>query len=169
MVIRQENVQDYDEVYTMVKSAFATAEHADGTEHDLVAALRGSEAFLPELSLVAEDNGSIVGHIMFTKAQIGERTELALAPLAILPGRQGQGIGTKLIREGHRIAGELGYGYSVVMGSETYYPRAGYEPAEQFGIKVPEGVPSANYMAIRLREDAEPVSGAVRYAKEFGM
>ena len=64
---------------------------------------------------------------------------------------------------------ELGYEYSLVLGSEKYYPRFGYLPAVQFGIKVPEGIPSINFMAIQLQEHARPISGAVTYAKEFGI
>ena len=68
MIVRQETSGDYDEVYGLVKEAFASAEHSDGNEHDLVAALRKSAAFVPELSLVAEADGKIVGHILFTEA-----------------------------------------------------------------------------------------------------
>ena len=57
----------------------------------------------------------------------------------------------------------------MVLGSEKYYPRFGYIPAEQLGIQVPEGIPSPNFMAIKLREEGAPVSGAVTYPEEFGM
>jgi predicted N-acetyltransferase YhbS len=169
MLIRQETSSDFDEVYALVRVAFAAMEHASGTEQDLVTALRQSEAFMPELSLVAETNGRIVGHILFTKAQIGERTELVLAPLAVLPEYQKQGIGSALLEEGHRIARELGYGYSVLVGHERYYPRFGYVPAESLGIAPIPGIPSINFMAAKLRKDAEPVGGSVRFAKEFGL
>jgi predicted N-acetyltransferase YhbS len=169
MLIRQETSSDFDEVYALVRVAFAAMEHASGTEQDLVTALRQSEAFVPELSLVAETDGRIVGHILFTKAQIGERTELVLAPLAVLPGYQKQGIGSALLEEGHRIARELGYGYSVLVGHERYYPRFGYVPAESLGIAPIPGIPSINFMAAKLRDDAGPVGGSVRFAKEFGL
>lgn len=169
MQIRQETSKDYNEVYNLIKEAFATAEHRDGNEQDLVVALRKGEAFVPELSLVAEKDGRIVGHILFTKAKVGEDTVLVLAPLSILPEFQKQGIGSALIKEGHKIAKELGYSYSLVLGSETYYPRYGYLPAVQFGIQVPDGIPSANFMAIKLLETAKTISGAVTYAKEFGI
>ncbi|WP_439711746.1 GNAT family N-acetyltransferase [Eubacterium callanderi] len=67
MVIRQETEKDYDEVYAVVKAAFERAEHSDGNEQDLVAALRKGGAFVPELSLVAQKDGRIVGHILLTK------------------------------------------------------------------------------------------------------
>lgn len=129
-MIREERAADYDAVYSVVKCAFQSAAHSDGHEQELVAALRKSEAFVPELSLVAEIDGKIVGHILFSKLMVGTDTELALAPLSVLPAYQRRGIGLALIREGHRIAKALGYRYSVVLGSETYYPQAGYRRAE---------------------------------------
>ena len=89
--------------------------------------------------------------------------------LAVLPEYQRQGVGSALIREGHRRARELGYGYSIVLGSETYYPRMGYVPAKNFGIAPPFAVADENFMACKLREDAPAISGVVQYAKEFGI
>lgn len=169
MIIRQETDRDYGAVYDLVKKAFETAEHSDGNEQDLVAALRGSQAFVPELSLVGVIDGEIAGHIMFSEGKVGDDTVLVLAPLSVLPEFQKNGVGKALIMEGHRIAGELGYSHSLVLGSENYYPRFGYLPAERFGVQVPEGMPSANYMAVKLRQDAKTISGAVTYAKEFGI
>lgn len=170
MLIRQETADDYNAVYNLIRDAFAGAEHSDGTEQDLVEALRKNrEAFIPELSLVAEDNGVIDGHILFTRMKVGNDTVLALAPLSVKPEYQRRGIGIALIREGHRIAKELGYGYSVVLGSEAYYPKAGYRPAEDFSIEIPEGIPPQNYMAIQLLPQAKSICGKVKYAPEFGM
>ncbi len=169
MLIRQENEKDFNDVYFVIKSAFSSAEHSDGKEQDLVNALRKSDSFIPKLSLVAEIDNKVVGHILFIEAKVSDQTVLALAPLAILPEYQNQGIGSALIKEGHKIAKELGYEYSIVLGSEKYYPRFGYVPSNKLGIEVPEGIPSINFMAIKLKEDAKPISGAVTYAKEFGI
>ena len=169
MIIRQETADDHDEVYSVIKTAFATAKRSDGNEQDLVVKLRQSTHFIPELSLVAQINSKIVGHIMFTKAYIGETTILALAPLSVLPEFQNKGIGTALILKGHAVAQKLGYPYSIVLGSETYYPRFGYIPAEKFQIQAPFSVPSANFMAIKLLQNAAPISGTLRYAPEFGI
>lgn len=125
MIIRQEETRDYENIYSVVKKAFGSAVQADGNEQDLVNALRNGDAYIPELSLVAEIDGVIVGHIMFTKAKVEDKVVLALAPLSVLPEYQRQGVGTALIEEGHRIAKELNYEYSIVLGSETYYPRTG--------------------------------------------
>lgn len=169
MRIRQEKPEDYEEVYELVREAFASAEHADGNEQDLVEALRKGDAFIPELSLVAEEGGRLAGHILFTKAQVGEAEVLALAPLSVRPAFQRQGVGTALIEEGHRIARKMGYAYSFVLGSENYYPRLGYREAARFGVEVPEGIPSANFMAIQLLEGAPALGGPVIYAEEFGL
>ena len=167
--IRQENKKDYAEVYNVIKKAFMSAEHCDGNEQDLVVNLRESNNFIPELSLVAIDDNKIVGYILFTKIRIGKYEELALAPLAVLPEYQKQGIGKKLIEEGHKKAKKLGYHYSIVLGSERYYPKLGYVPACQYGIKAPFEVPNENYMAIKLNDTDVEITGIVEYAKEFGI
>ncbi len=167
--IRKETKQDYEEVYKIVKEAFASAEHSDGNEQDLVVSLRDSDSFIPELSLVAIKDDKIVGHILFTKIKIGEDEELTLAPLAILPEYQRQGIGKKLIERGHKIAKELGYHYCVVLGSERYYPKTGYVPASRYGIKAPFEVLNENFMAIKLNDTNQEINGIVEYAKEFGI
>ena len=101
--------------------------------------------------------------------KIGEYEELALAPLGILPEYQKQGIGTKLIEQGHKIAKKLGYHYSIVLGSEKYYTKFGYIPASQYGIKAPFEVPNENFMAIKLNDFEKEITGTVEYAKEFGI
>lgn len=169
MRIRQERKEDYPEIRRLVKEAFAAAEHADGGEQDLVDALRRGAAYLPELALVAEEDGVLAGHILLTRASVGGDPVLVLAPLSVRPEFQRQGVGTALMREAHRIAGALGYDYVLVLGSEDYYPRAGYRPAEELGVTVPEGFPPANFMALRLREGAKPLSGGVVYPPEFGL
>ncbi len=167
MYIRQETAKDFDSIYSMIKSSFATAEHADGDEQDLVLRLRKSAAYVPELALVAEKDGVILGYIMFTEIKIGEHTELALAPLAVADTHQKQGIGGALILSGHQIAKDMGYHYSVVLGSEEYYPKFGYISASEFGIKAPFEVPTQNFMAIDLQGDSPKAEGVVEYGEAF--
>ncbi len=169
MIIRAEHRGEGKAIAAVVKAAFASAEHADGTECELVEILRNSGAYLPALSLVAETEGLIAGHILFTRAFVGDTAVLALAPLSVLPAYQRQGIGAALIQEGHRIAKELGYGYSVVLGSERYYPKFGYLPAHTYGILPPFDVPQENFMACKLIDTAPAVFGILQYAKEFGI
>ena len=168
--IRQENEKDYNEITEAVKTAFASAEHADGDEHNLVQRLRKSDAFVPELALVAEINGRIVGHIMFTKLKLEEQTLLALAPLAILPEYQRQGIGKRLIAAGHKKAAELGFAASVVLGDPKYYGRSGYIPAKKLNIKAPFDIQDEYFMAQELIPDVlDKNGGIVEYAKEFNI
>ncbi len=172
MIIRQENKNDYEKVYNLVKLAFENATHSDGDEQNLVTRLRESEAFIPELSLVAEVEDEIVGHILFTKIKIGDSNTVgvALAPLAVKPQFQNRGIGGELIKEGHRIAKELGYGFSVVLGHDRYYPKFGYQPAKQYSIIAPFPVDDKNFMAVKLNDRIDSFhGGVVEYAKEFNI
>ncbi len=167
MEIRQEQPKDYKAVYHLVQQAFSQAEHRDGNEQDLVEALRKSDAFIPALSMVAEEGNRIVGYILFTKATIERQTVLALAPLAVLPGYQRRGIGLAMMAQGHETAARLGFVASVVLGSPDYYSKAGYQPASRWGIYPPFEVPDENFMALLLRKDASIAGGVVKYAKEF--
>ena len=165
--IRQENVNDYAQVYNVIKTAFETAEHNDGNEQDLVIALRKSKSFIPGLSLVAVNENKIIGYILFTKVKVGNSIELALAPLAVLLEYQRKGIGTSLIKEGHRIAKQLKYNYSIVLGSNEYYSKLGYVPASKYNIKAPFRVEDEYFMAIKLNEKI--INGIVEYDKAFGI
>lgn len=169
IVIRQELPSDQFFIYQLVKEAFESAEHADGNEQDLVEALRESCFFIPELSLVAEVGGELAGHILFTKAMVGQDEVLALAPLSVLPQYQRHGVGAALIKEGHRIARKLGFSYSVVLGSDAYYPKFGYIPATEYGVELPDGFPPECFMAVKLQDEAAPLSGEMVYAEEFGL
>ncbi len=169
MVIRQEQPEDYDTVYEVIKEAFKSAEHSDGDEQDLVIRLRKSRSFIPELSLVAVEDNRIVGHILFTKAFVGDAGVLALAPLSILPDYQNRGIGLALIEQGHAVASRLGYRYSVVLGQAKYYPKAGYVPAGRYGIKAPFEVADENFMAVCFDGNTERLDGIMEYDEAFGI
>lgn len=169
MQIRTEDSGDYETVHDVVKRAFAQARENGGNEHELVAALRGSSNFIPQLSLVAEEDGEITGHILFTKVRIGYSVELALAPLSVVPERQRQGVGTALIESGHKIAKNMGFKYIVVLGDSQYYARTGYGPASRFGIRAPFEVPDQYYLAVNLAGENKTLNGVVEYAKEFGI
>lgn len=169
LMICQEETKDHEAVYQLIKSAFASAKHTDGREQELVESLRKSAAFIPQLSLVAKINQQIVGFILLTQIRIGESVELALAPLAVLPAFQGQGIGGRLINAAHLIAKELGFHYSVVLGEPEYYQRFGYLPAKQMNISAPFSVPDEYYMAYALQDKLKMVQGMVQYDKSFGI
>ncbi len=163
----QESSNDENAVNLLVKEAFADVEHSNNDEHLLIQKLRKCENYIPELNLIAKINGEIAGHIMFTKVKIGETTQLALAPLCVLPKFQKQGIGKALIEKGHVVAKKLGYSYSVVLGSDIYYHKHRYKEASEFGIKCPFSVESKYFMAIKLQDNGLEVEGTVLYDKSF--
>ncbi len=158
MRIRQEEENDHESVFQLIEEAFRNMEHSDHQEQFLVEKLRVSDAFIPELSLVMEDDdGEIAGHILFTKIRIENASEsfesLALAPVSVMPDFQNQGIGSQLILHGHHIARELGYQSVILLGHEKYYPKFGYEKTSNFGISFPFEIPEENGMAIELVKD----------------
>ena len=170
--IRKENENDYKLSEVVVENAFKNAEHTDHREHFLVAKLRKSDVFVPELSLVAEFDGKIVGHIMLTKLIIEDNENkyesLALAPVSILSEYQNKGIGSKLIRESLKIAKEIGFKSVIVLGHDKYYLRFGFKPASIWGIKAPFDVPDESFMVLELEVGGlDSVTGTVVYSKEF--
>jgi len=140
-------------------------------ESKLIEKIRKGENFVPELSLVAEIDDEIVGHILFSKINIiGDAIfeSLALAPMAVIPEFQKQGIGGKLIKKGIEKAKELGFDSIIVLGHKEYYPKFGFQKASKWGIKCPFDVPDEVFMAIELANKAlENKAGTVKYPKEF--
>lgn len=170
--IRQESPADYPAVEQIIEAAFKTMEHSDQNEHHLVARLRNSIAFLPELSLVVSIDDRIVGHILLTKIKIKNASNsvdsLALAPVSVHPAHQRMGIGGQLIEHAHKIAKTLGFGSIVLVGHEAYYPRFGYQQADKYGIRLPFEVPPQNVMLLELQPNSlQNVHGVVEYALEF--
>lgn len=169
--VRQEIPSDYPLTERVIQKAFANVEISDKTEHDMVARLRRSEAFVPELSLVAEDE-EIVGHILLTKVKIKKEeysTEsLALAPVSVLPEYQNKGVGTRLMNEALKVAKESGFQSVIVLGHPAYYPKFGFKPASLWGIKAPFEVPDDVFMALELKGNVlDKVSGVVEYPRAF--
>ncbi len=172
LTIREEVIEDYSAVEDLIVAAFKNAEHTDHQEQELVKRLRDSDSFIPELSLVAEVDGDIVGHILLTKVHINgdaaSYDSLALAPVSVLPLYQGKGIGGELIKRAHEIARCMGYGSVILLGHKDYYPRFGYRVCKEFGISLPFEVPEEYCMAIELIEDSlKEVSGVVEYDPAF--
>lgn len=172
LLIRQETPDDYTTVFSLTEEAFREMKFSKQDEQFLVERLRTSEAFIPELSLVAELDGQVVGHIMLTKMTIRNDDKgypaLGLAPVSVLPAFQCQGIGSSLIKEAHRIAKEMGHVRVVLIGHPAYYPRFGYRVAGKYDISFPFEAPAECCMVAELVQGAlEGVSGLVEHPKEF--
>jgi putative acetyltransferase len=165
--IRLEEKDDQDAIYTIHAVAFNT----DG-EARIVNTLR--ENCNPFISLVADVSGQVVGHVLFTPVQLltekGRTLEgMGLAPLAVLPEYQHRGIGSALCEVGLASMKNLGITYVVVLGHPDYYPRFGFEPAVDLGIRCAyRDVPPKAFM-IKIFDDKalDGVTGIVKYRPEF--
>jgi putative acetyltransferase len=137
-------------------------------EARLVEALRDSDVHVPELCLVAFLDGSVVGHIAFSRARLASGPQvLALAPMAVLPRHQRHGAGSALVSEALRRAAKTRFPLVVVVGHADYYPRFGFEPADALGITAPFEVPTEAWMAYRLPAYTPEARGTVLYPDAF--
>ena len=165
VLIREERPEDRSAVYKVNRQAFETP-----AEADLVDALRPVAD--PFLSWVAVVDGRVVGHILFTPVRIvgegRERTALGLAPMAVLPEFQNQGLGSRLVRAGLDGCRALGHSAVVVLGHAEYYPRFGFEPAAPRGLHYKEASFDPYFFVIGLVPGGlEGVSGWVEYLPVF--
>lgn len=146
MRIRPEKPSEFDAIDEVVRAAFGRQE-----EVELVRRIRTLGAYVPELALVASDAGEIIGHIMLSYAQLGTRRVLQLAPLAVVPKRQDEGIGSTLTRVALDMAEQRGEPLVLVLGHPEYYPKFGFESARAKSIEPPTtDVPDEAWMVKTL-------------------
>lgn len=165
VIIRPERPGDSSQIRQVNELAFGQP-----AEADLVDRLRNVRA--EGLSLVAEDDrGAIVGHILFTPVVVEGRlvSGMGLAPMAVLPDRQRQGIGSQLVRRGLDDLRGRGCPFVVVVGHPEYYPRFGFEPASNHGLVSQwDDMPDPAFMVLILDAPAMAgASGVARYRDEF--
>ena len=163
ILVRPETNADHAQVFCINESAFET-----NAEAKLVDALRDQAD--PIVSLVAEIDGHVVGHIMFSPVSHSEHTELflmGLAPMAVLPEYQRSGVGSELVRAGIDACRKIGSAGIVVLGHPAYYPKFGFVPSTQFGFGCEYEVPEEAFMAIELIAGTLIQPGVVRYHKAF--
>jgi len=164
--VRFERPIDIDEVRLLNDKAFGQL-----LEGRIVDNLRKSCNRI--LSLVAISKNKVVGHIMFSpvtiETQEGVIEGMGLAPMAVLPELQNQGIGSILVKEGLRIIRNTSCPFVIVIGHEKYYPRFGFQRASKYGLKSQwKGVPDEAFMAMILKDSVmKGVSGIVKYRDEF--
>ena len=140
MTIRPAQAGDYSQIYSLVQRAFATAKVSDGTEQDFVLELRRRDTYRPELELVAEENGQLIGHILLTILPVPGAPQglrgLMVAPLCVRLEDRSRGLGGQLLQEGGRRAAELG------------------QNAVSLGFQNASGVPDQFLLALGLTPDA---------------
>jgi len=164
--IRRERPEDIAAVRAVNEAAFEQT-----TEAEITDALR--DVCADVLSLVAESDGEIVGHILFSPVTIEcgsqSRKGMGLAPMAVTPDRQRQSIGSELVQAGLEILRKQGCPFVIVLGHPAFYPRFGFVPASRYGlISQWEGVPDAAFMVLVLDASSMAgVTGVARYREEF--
>jgi putative acetyltransferase len=171
IAVRPERPEDEAAVARVVADAFRSEAHAA-----LVSAIRTSNGFVPALSLVAEDGGRLVGHVMISTVGLeggdGERRGIpSLSPLAVAPAAQGRGVGSALVRAVTDEARRLGAPFVVLEGDPRYYGRFGFEPAASHGIEIdlPSWAPAEAAQVLVLRDDGPLPTGRVVYPPAFDL
>ncbi len=164
--IRPEQSRDFAAISEVNTLAFKREKEAK-----LVEAIRESEFFVPELSLVAVTD-EVIGHILFSIVFIetnkGIVPTLGLAPMAVKPEYQNQGIGSALVREGLKTCEDLGFEHVVVLGHPNFYPRFGFQPAKTKGIESPFRVPDEVFMVHEIKSGSlDDIIGKVKYPPAF--
>lgn len=161
--IRDERPGDVHAIREVNRLAFARDD-----EGRIVDALRANGAATP--SLVAVDDTVVVGHIMFSPVFVGEVQGAGLAPIAVTPGYQRQGIGSRLVEVGIERLRNAGCPFVVVLGHPEFYPRIGFRPADGYGLTCEWDVPAEAFM-VKLLHSAlgNQLHGLARYRGEFAM
>lgn len=171
MTIRPERPDDYSAILTLTYKAFLTSDYPGRRrvdEHYLIRLLQGSPFVIPELCFVAEQDGGIVGHILYTKSEIlrpdGTTIDtITFGPLSVLPEHHRQGIGAALVRHSMVKAREMGFGAVLITGVPDYYPKLGFLRARNYGLTLPDGTAEDSFMAYELQSGYLTGGGTLRF------
>lgn len=154
ITLRREEPSDHRVVAELTREAFWGTEGPGCNEHLLVHRLRESASFVPELDWVAELDGVVVGHVVYSRAQVVGPDRawdvLTFGPLSVLPDHQTSGVGSALMRHTLAEAARLGHRAVVVYGHPDYYPRFGFRRGADVGITAPGGATFDALMALEL-------------------
>jgi putative acetyltransferase len=164
-VIRPEHPDDYAAIRALHRAAFAPSE----VEAEIVDGLRAAGDHVPDLCLVADEDGAVVGHVMLSQARVEAHPALGLGPIAVDAAHQRHGFGAALMREAIRRAGDTDFALIALLGHPAYYPRFGFVPAaETLGVTTAYDAPPEAWMALTLPAYEPGVRGAFHYAAAFG-
>ncbi len=164
-MIRPEAPEDAAAVRALHLAAFAPST----VEAEILDALRAAGDLVPALTLVAEREGAIAGHVAISRAWVEDVEVLALGPIGVLPAVQHGGIGAALMRATLAAASGTSYPLVALLGHADYYPRFGFESADALGLACPYPVAPEHWMAYRLPAYDASVRGAFRYADAFAL
>ena len=168
MIVRAETPDDHADIRRIVDEAFG-----DTDTHDIVAAIRATDRFVPDLSLVAVSEGQPVGHVISSYVDLvpGSRRVLQVGPLAVVPSHQRRGIGTALMHETIRLADERGEPLLLIEGSPEYYGRFGFTRTDEHGIEMPPESRAPQFFMLRQLDAYDPnLRGRAVYPPEtFGV
>ncbi|GAB1818118.1 GNAT family N-acetyltransferase [Herbidospora sp. RD11066] len=161
MLIRRELPGDVAAIRDVVLRAFPTP-----MEADLVDELRVDPGWIPALSMVAEIDGEVVGHVVCTRAHIDDTPALGLGPLSVRPDRQRQGVGLALVHAMLGAADALGEPVVVLLGNPAYYCRYGFRTASDLGIISPDPQWGEHFQ-VRVLTSYTGQKGQFAYAEPF--
>jgi len=162
IIIRSENQSDVGAITDITKAAFKNHPYSNNTEQFIINALRAADALT--VSLVADLEGKIVGHIAFSPVTFTDGSEnwYGLGPISVMPDYQKQGIGTKLVNEGLNLLKALGGKGCVLVGEPNYYERFGFKSPNELKY---EGAPQENFLALSFCNEIP--TGVVKFHQAF--
>lgn len=159
LTVRPATADDREAIVEVVRAAFGQDD-----EVDLVRRVWASPDLMPDLELVADEAGTVVGHVLCTRAHVGETPVVAVAPLAVSPARQRSGVGSMLMERVVELASASGEVLIGLLGHPSYYPRFGFRPAREIGVTPPFPMQDDTPFMVLPLGDGPPPAGAFRYS-----
>ncbi len=166
MLIRAERVDDIEDIANVTADAFARPGESTATEVGLVAALRASGAWIPQLSLVALIDDAVVGHCLSTRADVDGFPVLALGPISVATAHQRRGVGSVLVRSTLDIAEDMSEALIGLLGDPGFYARFGFVPGSTEDVDPPEPSWGRHFQVRRLSSKSRP-TGLFSYPRPF--
>jgi putative acetyltransferase len=169
LLVRPERAGDEPAIAAVVRAAFGRAETpgVEPVEVRLVDDLRAGDGWLPRLSLVAEVDRAVVGHVVCSRGWVGERAVLGLGPLGVLPEWHRRGVGRALVHAVLGAADALDEPLVALLGSPVYYGRFGFVPAGSLGVEAPDPAWGGDFQVRPLASYDPGLRGRFRYAAAF--